>query len=74
MFDFDELEDAHKHILAALHECKTKEASVVIIVLSRILAELSCKAGMPRKVLLEGISETYDMVLSDERKEAGEPH
>ena len=70
----DEFEDAHTHIITALNECKTTNAGVVIVVLGRLLAELACKAGMPKDVLLNGIEQSYDMALTDEKAEAGEPH
>lgn len=70
----DDFTDAHRHIVTALNQCKTNDAAVVIIVLGRVLAELSCRAGMPKETLLNGLSETYDMTILDEQAEAGEPH
>jgi uncharacterized membrane-anchored protein len=69
-----EFEDAHKHIVASLHQCKTNDSAVIIIVLGRILAELASRAAMPKDLFMAGLSDTYDMALAEEKEEAGEPH
>jgi hypothetical protein len=74
VLNMDELTDAHKHIVKALYECKTNDSAVVIIVLGRILAELACRASMPKDLFMSGLSDTYDMTLAEEQREAGEPH
>lgn len=70
----EEFEDAHKHIVAALQACETNNSAVVIVVMGRILAELACKSGMPKDILISGLDQSYDMALEDEKDEAGEPH
>jgi len=70
----DEFVDAHKHIVTALNMCETNNSAVVIVVLGRILAELACKAGMDKDVLIHGIEQSYDMTLAEEQEDAGEPH
>lgn len=70
----DEFVDAHKHIVTALNMCETNNSAVVIVVLGRILAELACKAGMDKAVLINGIEQSYDMILAEEQEDAGEPH
>ena len=69
-----DFEDAHKKIVASLYECNTNDSAVVIIVLGRILAELACRASMPKELFMSGLSETYDMTLLEEQADAGEPH
>ena len=69
-----DFEDAHKKIVASLYECNTNDSAVVIIVLGRILAELACRASMPKDLFMAGLAETYDMTLLEEQADAGEPH